>query len=84
MSAYGDRGSPGDYEYDHLIPLELGGAPNDRRNLWPEPGASPNPKDQLENRLHDLVCRGAVRLRVAQRQIARNWVLAYRRWVRPG
>ncbi len=24
-----------DYEEDHLIPLELGGAPADPRNLWP-------------------------------------------------
>src|SRR5215471_19094461 len=26
-----------DYEEDHLVPLELGGAPRDPRNLWPEP-----------------------------------------------
>ena len=26
-----------DYEEDHLIPLALGGAPTDPRNLWPEP-----------------------------------------------
>ena len=44
MAAYGDGGSTGDYEYDHLVPLELGGAVNDPRNLWPEPAASPNPK----------------------------------------
>lgn len=25
------------YELDHLIPLELGGAPSDPANLWPEP-----------------------------------------------
>jgi hypothetical protein len=30
-------GSPSDYEEDHLIPLSLGGAPFDARNLWPEP-----------------------------------------------
>ena len=48
LAAYGDAGSLRDYEYDHLVPLELGGAPNDPRNLWPEPGASPNPKDELE------------------------------------
>ncbi len=28
-----------DYEEDHLIPLSLGGAPADRRNLWPERGS---------------------------------------------
>jgi hypothetical protein len=29
--------STADYEEDHLISLELGGAPADVRNLWPEP-----------------------------------------------
>jgi hypothetical protein len=35
MAAYGDHRSASNYEYDHLVPLELGGATNDRRNLWP-------------------------------------------------
>jgi hypothetical protein len=78
MRAYGDRGSPHDYEYDHLISLELGGAPNDAHNLWPEPGGTPNPKDRLENRLRRDVCRGRLSLRAAQRQIAGDWVAAYR------
>ncbi|WP_255637963.1 hypothetical protein [Amycolatopsis sp. DSM 110486] len=26
-----------DYEEDHMVPLELGGAPRDPKNLWPEP-----------------------------------------------
>ncbi len=79
MKAYGDRDSPRHYEYDHLISLELGGSPNDPRNLWPEPGASPNPKDRVENRLHAQVCRGAISLASAQHQIATDWVAAYRR-----
>ncbi len=65
-----------------MRPLELGGAPNDSRNLWPEPGASPNSKDELEGRLRSAVCAGAVRLVVAQRMIASNWVRAWRRFVR--
>jgi hypothetical protein len=56
LAAYGDPGPPHDSEYDHLISVELGGASTDPRNLWPEPGASPNPKDRLEARLTDLVC----------------------------
>ena len=60
------------------MPLELGGAPNDPRNLWPESGATPNPKDGLENRLHLLVCAGSLRLSTAQRLIARDWVGLYR------
>jgi hypothetical protein len=73
MAAYGDSGSMGDYEYDHLVPLELGGATNDPRNLWPEPGASPNPKDAVENTLRQEVCDGQISLAQAQRDIVRNW-----------
>jgi hypothetical protein len=74
MAAYGDGGSTHDYEYDHLVSLELGGALNDARNLWPEPGASPNPKDSIENELHRMVCDGQMRLAPAQRIIASEWV----------
>lgn len=82
MVAYGDHGSARGYEYDHLVALELGGARNDARNLWPEPGGVPNPKDQLENRLREQVCDGSLRLAVAQREIATDWVAAYRRVLR--
>ena len=78
MAAYGDGGSMSGYEYDHLVSLELGGAANDPRNLWPEPGASPNPKDAVENTLHDLVCSGQIPLAQAQHIVATNWV-AYAR-----
>ncbi len=74
MRAYGDVDSPHDYEYDHLVSLELGGALNDARNLWPEPGASPNPKDSVERELHTLVCDGEMRLSRAQHIIATGWV----------
>jgi hypothetical protein len=74
MAAYGDSGSMGNYEYDHLVPLELGGATNDPRNLWPEPGGSPNPKDTVENELRQKVCDGQLSLAQAQREIATNWV----------
>ena len=81
MDAYGDHGSMRGYEYDHLVSLELGGAPNDARNLWPEPGASPNVKDRLEDRLHTMVCHGTITLAAAQRAIAVDWLAAYRRYV---
>lgn len=73
-----------DYEEDHLIPLEVGGSPSAVANLWPEPrhlvwGASR--KDRLEGVLHELVCRGAVPLRVAQRVFTTNWIAGYRRYV---
>ncbi len=65
--------NPAHYEEDHLISLELGGHPNDPRNLWPEPGASPNPKDSIENLLHKRVCSGAITLVDAQIAISTNW-----------
>jgi len=71
------------HEVDHLISLELGGS-NVIRNLWPEPYAGrwgARTKDILENRLHELVCEGRLALATAQRQEARDWVAAYRRYV---
>jgi hypothetical protein len=65
-----------DYEEDHLIPLELGGAPADPKNLWPEAGGIPNPKDGVENALKQAVCDHRVDLAAAQRAIAQNWVTA--------
>jgi len=85
LRAYGESGASR-YEYDHLVPLELGGAVNDARNLWPEPdyatrrGFDLNPKDKLETTLKHRVCDGLVTLAEAQRQIASNWVAAMRRY----
>ena len=56
------------------MPLELGGATNDPRNLWPEPGATPNPKDAVENKLRQEVCDSQLSLAQAQREIVTNWV----------
>jgi hypothetical protein len=77
IGAYGytDK-SMGSYEEDHLISLELGGAPDDPKNLWPEPGASPNPKDKVENDLNSAVCGGRVKLADAQHAIATDWTTA--------
>jgi hypothetical protein len=83
MAAYGLRASASAYEYDHDVPLALGGAVNAPRNLWPEPdyptrsGFYLNPKDRLENVLKRMVCRGAITLAQAQRAIASNWVALY-------
>jgi len=68
-------------EIDHIVSLELGGS-NNIANLFPEPGsgrADYHFKDKLENRLHQLVCNGAITLRHAQEQIAANWEALYRR-----
>jgi hypothetical protein len=80
---YGVAHVPYRHEVDHLVSLELGGS-NAIANLWPEPYAGrwgARTKDVLENRLHDLVCSGAIGLRYAQRIEARNWVAAYKRYV---
>jgi hypothetical protein len=80
---YGVTWVPDAHEVDHLISLELGGS-NSIRNLWPEPYAGrwgARTKDVLENRLHDLVCAGALSLASAQHQEATDWVAAYRRYV---
>jgi hypothetical protein len=82
---YGIRShSSGQYEVDHLIPLELGGS-NGIRNLWPE-AANPHPgfheKDRLENKLHRLVCTvRSLSLRRAQSLIATNWLAAFNTYV---
>jgi hypothetical protein len=83
IRAYGFHRGPSSYEYDHLISLELGGAANDSRNLWPENGASPNLKDKVENYLHARLCDGRVSLARAQRIIALDWVSFYKRNVKP-
>jgi hypothetical protein len=82
-AAYGYTGSLHTAEYDHLIPLELGGDPNDAANLWVQPndraGAATtfNSKDALENALNRLVCSGRLPLAAARRAIATDWVAAY-------
>jgi hypothetical protein len=68
--------NPKDYEEDHRLPLELGGAPRDPRNLWPEPWAGSQGarvKDREENSLHRTVCAGRMTLANAQAQILRDW-----------
>ena len=83
IRAYGFHQPAGSYEYDHLISLELGGAVNDSRNLWPENGASPNLKDKVEDYLHARVCDGRMLLAPAQRIVALDWVSFYNQNVKP-
>ncbi len=79
-------GLGGAYEEDHLIPLELGGAPTDERNLWPQPrrpadGWDASRKDDLEGVLHREVCAGRLSLTEAQRALTSDWHAAWRRFV---
>ena len=38
-------------------------------------------KDALEVKLHNLVCAGQLDLKTAQREIASNWIEAYKKYV---
>lgn len=71
------------YEVDYLISPSLGGTA-EIRNLWPEPSSSTSwnahAKDELEGRLHQLVCQGTLPLEVAQNEIAQDWIAAYKRY----
>jgi hypothetical protein len=81
LAAYGSRGPLSAFELDHLIPLELGGAPAAVANLWPEPWTGTQgarTKDHVENVLHARVCAKTMRLAIAQQAIATDWRTADR------
>jgi len=75
----------GDYEIDYLIAPGLGGV-EEIHNLWPEPYTSPtwnaHVKDALEEHLHQMVCSGKLDLATAQRDIATDWIAAYKKYFR--
>jgi len=75
--------SAGEYEIDYLIAPGLGGV-EEIHNLWPEPYRSRTwnayVKDALEEHLHQLVCAGDLDLSTAQRDIATDWIAAYKKY----
>lgn len=82
-AAYGiTHREQGEFEVDHLISLELGGS-NDIKNLWPESYLTEpwnaKVKDQLENELHAEICDGRIDMKTAQREIATDWIAAYKK-----
>lgn len=82
---YSDR-NPKDYEEDHLIALSIGGAPQDERNLWPQPRNSEwnaAKKDQLEFVLYKMVCKREITLSAAQQAMGLDWIDAWKKYV-PG
>jgi hypothetical protein len=65
---WADRGR---YEFDHLVPRELGGADDVRtcgRNRWPKRAS----KIIVRMRLHRAVCAGTITLTAAQAEM-RAW-----------
>ncbi len=75
-----------EYEIDHLISLELGGS-NSIKNLWPQSYKTQpwdaRVKDQLENKLHDMIVSGQINMGQAQHEIATDWIGAYKKYVSP-
>lgn len=70
-------------EIDHIVPLELGGA-NALSNLWAQQWPDARKKDQLENRMHHLVCVDkTLSIAQAQAEIASDWEAAYLKYLRP-
>ena len=90
--AYGIRHHyPGEFEIDHLAPLEAEGANTDGNgypptadptaNLWPQLTRGPfnsHLKDELENWAHTQTCRHGANPIVLDREIARDWIALYR------
>ncbi len=81
---YGIAGAePQAYEVDYLVTPALGGA-DDIRNLWPHSYSATAwnawVKDALEDRLRDMVCDGSLDLAEAQKEIAVNWIAAYKKY----
>ena len=74
---------PQAYEVDYLVTPALGGA-DDIRNLWPHSYSATSwnaqVKDELEDRLREMVCDGSLDLAEAQQEIAKNWIAAYRKY----
>ena len=72
---------------DHRIPLEVGGAPHDLANLWPEPweadrqhpegiaapGSGAQSKDKIENRTRASICNGRLSLQQGQQVFLGHW-----------
>jgi hypothetical protein len=74
----------GEYKVDHLA-LSIGGS-NSIKNLWPESYRTDwnaRVKDRLEDRLHVLVITGTLDLKTAQREIAADWIAAYKKYIGP-
>lgn len=70
------------YEVDYLVTPALGGS-DDIHNLWPHSYSTvwnARVKDALEDLLRDRVCGGDLDLAQAQREIAANWIEAYKKY----
>jgi hypothetical protein len=78
--------NPDNLVLDQLVPIALGGAPLDQRNLWLQSWAGEEgseKKNGLETLLNRMVCSGQLRLAAAQQAVAINWIDTYQRAMTP-
>lgn len=78
--------NPDNLALDQLVPIGLGGAPQDQRNLWLQSWAgeaNSEKKNGLETLLNRMVCGGQLKLAAAQQAVAVNWIDTYRRAMTP-
>lgn len=83
LSRYGIRPESFAGEVEHLIPVSLGGS-NDPDNLFPFHASGEytlDAKNQLGDRLRQLVCDGKVSLKAAQDAFKRDWTKAYKQYL---
>jgi hypothetical protein len=80
---YGIPGAdPQAFEVDYLVTPALGGS-DDIHNLWPHSQSAiwnAYVKDALEDRLREMVCDGSLDLNQAQKEIATDWISAYKKY----
>jgi hypothetical protein len=83
LTRYGIRPESFDGTLDHLIPVSLGGT-NDPDNVYPFHASGEftvDGKNQLGERLHQLVCDGKLSLKDAQSAVKKDWTRAYKQYV---
>ena len=84
LTRYGIRPEGFSGELDRLIPVSLGGS-NDPDNLFPFRASGEytlEAKNQLADRLHELVCDGKMSLKDAQDAFRKDWTKAYKQYLR--
>lgn len=74
-------------EVDHACALTLG-CNNSIHNLWiqpydPERKWNAHVKDQLEVKMHKMICKENADIPTLQREIATDWISAYKKYVAP-
>lgn len=83
LSRYGLRPEKFDGALDHVVPVALGGT-NDPDNLYPfhaQGEFTAAAKQELEAKLHDLVCSGKMSVKQAQDVFKKDWTKGYKQYI---